>query len=274
MEKVDLLKKIELEIFIEFKKICDKNNLNYYICAGTLLGAVRHNGFIPWDDDIDILMLRDDYERFIKIAQNELPEYYFLQNVYTDPEFYFNFSKIRDNRTTFIETSSKNLNINHGVFIDIFPLDRFPRFCIDKIYIRLVERIANARISEYFENNNNNKSMKDFIIKKISYALFKTPKRAIFFKEKVYKKINKKRGDLLKNYSGAWGNKEIVSEDYFKDITILDFEGVQAKAPIYFDKYLTNLYGNYMKLPPIKEQVSHHYCETIDLEKSYKEYGY
>lgn len=269
----NLLKKVELEIFIEFKKICDKNNLNYYICAGTLLGAVRHKGFIPWDDDIDVLMLRCDYEQFLKIAQDELPEYYFLQNLYTDSEFFFNFSKIRDNRTTFIETSTRNLNINHGVFIDIFPLDRFPNSYIDKMYIRLVERITNTRIGEYFEYTGDvSDSIRDVIIKKCSYLIFNTPKKAVFFKERMYKKINEKSGDLFKNYSGAWGNKEIVSDKYFKDTIILNFEGIQVKAPLHYDKYLTNLYGDYMKFPPIEKQISHHYCEIIDLKKPFVEY--
>ena len=130
---LETIKKIELDMLCAFIEICNRLSIRYYLLGGTMLGAVRHHGFIPWDDDIDVGIFRDDYELFISKAQSYLPNYYFLQNIYTDPECMINFTKIRDSRTTFIETSTKSKKMNHGVYIDIFPLDFYPDDENDKI---------------------------------------------------------------------------------------------------------------------------------------------
>lgn len=113
---------VELNILKEVKRICEKHNIKYFAEGGTLLGAARHGGFIPWDDDIDVAMLRDDYNKFIEIAQSELPEHLFIQNSKTDirPNL---FTKIRDSRTTWIPKGNDLKLKNYGIFIDIFPLD-------------------------------------------------------------------------------------------------------------------------------------------------------
>jgi len=121
------LKKIQntlLEILIEVDRICRKNDIKYFLFAGTLLGAVRHKGFIPWDDDIDIAMPREDYEKFLQIVQKEPYSNYFLQNVITEIEAPFLFSKFRKDDTLLLEKAVMNKNIHHGIFIDIFPLDK------------------------------------------------------------------------------------------------------------------------------------------------------
>ena len=122
-ETLNRMHLLHLDILKEFIRICNKYELRYFLLGGSCLGTVRHQGFIPWDDDIDVGMPRPDYERFMEIAQNELPEYYFLQNSKTDPDYPLCFAKIRDSRTTFIERSVSHLNINHGIYFDIFPLD-------------------------------------------------------------------------------------------------------------------------------------------------------
>ena len=116
------IQKVELNLLKEFVKVCEKNNLRYFMVGGSALGCVRHKGFIPWDDDIDVAMPREDYEKFMKM-QDELPSYCFIQNYKTDPHYIYNYGKLRDSRTTFIESYYKYHRINHGVWIDIFPLD-------------------------------------------------------------------------------------------------------------------------------------------------------
>ena len=132
------LKKIEIELLLSFIEITKKYNLKYFLLGGTCLGAVRHNGFIPWDDDIDVGLPREDYEVFLKVAQAELPENVFLQNGNTDPEYTLNFAKLRNSDTTFMEQSFKNYKINHGVYIDVFPLDGYKNSFVtafwDKIF--------------------------------------------------------------------------------------------------------------------------------------------
>ena len=117
------VQKVQLEILLEFDRICRKHGLKYLLFAGTLLGAVRHKGFIPWDDDIDVCMLRGDYERFLTVCKDELSAELFLQTTDTDREYPLQFAKLRKNNTRFVEKSMSDLKIHHGVFIDIFPLD-------------------------------------------------------------------------------------------------------------------------------------------------------
>ena len=114
---------VGMELLEQFDRVCKKHGLRYFVYYGTLLGAVRHQGYIPWDDDIDVVMFRDDYERFQLIASEEFTEPYFFQNSYTDCVLW-PFSKIRDSRTTAIERRFTNLrDFHHGIFMDVFPLD-------------------------------------------------------------------------------------------------------------------------------------------------------
>lgn len=112
----------ELNMLMLFDAVCKKYNLKYFVAYGTLLGTIRHKGFIPWDDDIDVFMMRDDYQKLLKVAPGEISEPYFFQNVYTD-SIVCGISKIRDSRTTAIEFPEMGISLNQGIFIDIFPLD-------------------------------------------------------------------------------------------------------------------------------------------------------
>lgn len=114
---------LELEALTVIDQICRRHSIKYTLIDGSLLGAIRHNGFIPWDDDVDIAMLRDDLEKFKLICKTELPSKYFYQDMSTDPEYLYLFDKIRINNTLFKESYLAEYNINHGVFIDIFPVD-------------------------------------------------------------------------------------------------------------------------------------------------------
>lgn len=120
--KLRQLQKTELSILKRFKQICDKHHLRYYLYGGTLLGAVRHEGFIPWDDDVDVCMPYSDYEIFLNVAKKELGEDYFLQTSESDKHFVAPFAKIRLNNSTFLDSKFAKRHINHGIWIDIFPL--------------------------------------------------------------------------------------------------------------------------------------------------------
>lgn len=123
---LEQLKVVELEMLKEFISVCKKLNLRYYALGGTLLGAVRHKGFIPWDDDIDIGMPRADYEIFIRKAQTLFPDHLFIQSIHSENDYLMCFAKLRNSHTTFIESSLRDFKINHGIYIDIFPLDFYP----------------------------------------------------------------------------------------------------------------------------------------------------
>jgi lipopolysaccharide cholinephosphotransferase len=117
------LQKKQLEILKEFDRVCRENNLTYFANGGTCIGAIRHNGFIPWDDDVDVMMPREDYEKLLKLQNPWSDSKYFLQTFRTDKHYVLNFAKLRDSSTTYLESLFYNIRQNHGVWIDIFPLD-------------------------------------------------------------------------------------------------------------------------------------------------------
>ena len=267
-EQLKEIKIIEKELFISFISVCEELNLKYYLIGGTLLGAVRHKGFIPWDDDIDIGMLREDYEVFLKKGQKFLPEGYFLQSNESDPEYFNCFAKIRNSNTTYLETSVNNRNINHGVFIDIFPLDFYPDDEKSKKALTLKKKLLNIRIASTY--NFKNKRAKQKFVEFLSKIKYPSLKGAVKKRDELYKSV--KSSSKVANYGGAWGVKEIVPAEWYGEGTILEFEGLSVKAPFEYDKWLTQVYGDYMQLPPEDKRCPHHYADVIDFKKSYKEY--
>jgi len=274
MIDIKQLQQVELKILEQFVNICNKENLQYYVVGGTLLGAVRHKGFIPWDDDIDVSMPREDYEKFLKVAQKHLPEPYFLQTHFTDKEYPANFAKIRNSNTTFIESSLSKCNINHGVYIDIFILDYYPINKIHFLSFSLKNTILKFRISAAFNLKNIHYPLHKKIIRKFFSNLLKilypNIKSAIKNRDNLFKSI--KKSSLITNHCGVWREREISPVEWFGKGTELQFENLTVKAPKEYDKYLTQIYGDYMKLPPKEKQVAHHYTDIIDLENPYTEY--
>ena len=256
-----------LDIFKEFVDICEKLNLRYYLLGGTLLGAVRHKGFIPWDDDIDVGMLREDYEVFVTKAQEFLPKHLFLQTFKTDPEYHHVFAKIRNSNTTFIESPISHRRINHGIYLDIFPLDIY-----DDKKISLSNRLKKIFISmrESYVFMPDRLSTKLRLVRPVSKLVFPKLSDALSAREKIYKGFT--TGEKVANHSGMWGEKEIVPAWWYGDGCALEFEGIRVVGPAEYKKWLTQVYGDYMQLPPMKKRVSHHHVDVIDISKSYTEY--
>lgn len=268
MDNTKGIQDISLEMLKEFIQICNKHNLRYFLLGGTCLGAVRHKGFIPWDDDIDVGMPRNDYNKFCEIAQKELKDGLFFQNSKTDKNYPMNFAKIRNSNTTFIETSISKIKVNHGVYLDIFPLDGYSNAKKDKF----LNRIYNLRVGCIYKAN----TFKAFI-KKLAKIILSFPfavsyKKARDKRDALIQKYNFDESDLVTNYCGAWGDKEIVPRDYFSNGIEGEFEGLKVTLPEKYDLYLKHVYGDYMQLPPEEKRVTHHYTTVIDLEKPYTYY--
>ena len=264
------LKRIELGIFKEYIKICEKFNLTYFIAGGTALGAVRHGGFIPWDDDIDVVMPRPDYDKFLQYAQKELPNELFLQTNDSDKDYVGIYAKLRNSNTTFIETSVKNLSINHGVFIDIFPIDGYPSDYKKAKKIKQKSNLVKKALNSYYYPSSFRKRLTS-IISKIILGKF-TKKSIITYFDNYAKKIKYEESLLTTCHGGVWGDKEIVKKEYYGQGKLIKFENLFVNGPEKIEDYLKSKYGDYMQLPPIEKRVSHHYCETIDLQNSYKKY--
>ena len=269
----EMLKCCQLLMLKEFMRICEYLGLRYFVVGGTLLGAVRHQGFIPWDDDIDLAMPREDYERFLEKGQSLLPNEYFLQTFRTDPEFPANFAKIRDNRTTFIEKSVSEKHIHHGVYIDIFPLDYYPDGFFSRVILELRRFLYKMRISREFTYRRNENVWKALVRKLLSAIclyLYPDLTKTLEKREKLYKSVPP--GRCVCNYSGAWGRREIWPAEWGVESCELMFEGLTVPAPGEYHKMLRHFYGAYMILPPQEKRVSHHETTRIDLERPYTEY--
>ena len=272
MEKTKKLKEIELELFKQFVRICEKNSLRYFVVGGTALGAVRHKGFIPWDDDIDVALPRGDYEKFLSIAQSWLPENMFLQTYITDKNYPNPFAKLRRSDTAFIEKSASRIKMNHGVYIDIFPLDGYSRSGIKGKLFGLKEKILKISVGSVFVSGNISKNKFRAIVKKAIVRLLHDYRASVRRLDTMYKKIPYEDAEIIANFCGAWAEKEVMPKAYFGDGIEGEFEGIKVVLPEKTHEYLTALYGDYMTLPPEEERVGHHYYTVIDLEKSYKDY--
>lgn len=271
-ETLRLVKQKELTLLSSFIVCCERMNLTYYLLGGSMLGAVRHQGFIPWDDDIDVGMPRPDYEAFLANAQQHLPSCCFVQCRKTDPELPYNFAKLRDSSTTFIEKSVKNFRINHGVYIDIFPLDFYPDSLAAQKKFDRKNRLLTLRIREAFTIPAEDKHSPVIeaaasTVSKLLSLRYPSLQSALDAREALYRSVPK--STLVANYCGAWGKKETVPAGWYGKGAEAVFEGISVRIPAEYDKWLTQVYGDYMQLPPEEKRIPHHHVETVDTEKPY-----
>lgn len=251
------LKAIELNILKEIHNFCEQNGLRYFICGGTLLGAVRHGGFIPWDDDIDLCMPRKDYEKFITRFNNH--KNYRVLNFPKAEGYYQPYAKVCDARTLIEEKTAKNTP-NCGVFVDIFPLDGLSD---DRAKAK---RILNSN-STLIKLNTLLALRQPRIVdlKQHWKRVFYFPARLLFSQEQLVKRLDKQSQEYPFDRSkyvgvafGYYGEREIMSSQFFSSVSSVKFEDTEVYAPGDFDGYLSTLYGDYMKLPPEEKRVSHH----------------
>lgn len=250
----------------DFHQICVENNINYYMLGGTMLGAVRHKGFIPWDDDMDFGIPREDYERFISISNQVLPSYYelkFYKNANNSPIHY---AKFIDNRTTLIE--EEYTDYVEGLYIDIFPLDGAGNGTFsDKLRMKRIiwlERLVKNKCS----------TMEKSGIRKIFKAYAKMRKLDNLHSsiEKLITAKKLENSALIANYLGAWFEKEIMPKEIMGIPKLYKFEDAEFYGSEDADSYLKNLYGDYMQLPPKDKQVFRHNYHYLNYDIPYRKY--
>lgn len=267
-----------LTIYEAISRLCEKENIRHYAIGGTCLGAVRHKGFIPWDDDLDIAMPIEDYRRFIEIANDLLPAHLKLL-LYSDSQnLMFPFAKVIDTRTTAIEETFLTLphgeDAYTGVWVDIMPMSGEPSSWWGRQLFAL-------RIKSYYILNRNRKATlatKKSLKGKLQLAMLSPLK--LFFRRNYF--LDAWNAMLYNHpfdgseYTGYTWSQHVARltypSEWFKEYELLDFEGGKIRCPKGWDEYLTVMFGNYMELPPESERVSGHHFAVVDLEHSYKDY--
>lgn len=260
MKKIEVeeLKRIQLDILKHIDEFCQKNELTYFISGGTLIGAVRHKGFIPWDDDIDIMMKREDYDKLIKLYPVQDKSEYNLYSFELDKKFPYPYAKMDDNRTVFDEEITDSYNM--GVNIDIFPIDtisddvNIQKALVrrNKRWIQLItlKRVPLKRGRSFLKNVV--LAMTHMITALIPYSFIVS--KIINNAKKVKCEESSHQGCLVWGY----GLKEIINKSVLADSVRLPFENCIFSAPKGYDTYLKALFGNYMELPPIEKRQTHH----------------
>ena len=235
----------EIDIYLEFSKICEKHNIKFIFFDGSLLGAIRHNGFIPWDDDIDVAMTREEYNKFKKVAEKELKAPLFLQTPYTD-HIYRGHAQIRNSNTTAIVYNSYNKDANQGIFIDIFILDKIPK----NKFIRKLHKIHCINIARMLRCNRLeiNLTAKEKLFRAISKVFFKIIPYEKYYAhyERVCSKYNKSNSNEY-NYVAHNYCDRAIREEHLKDITMHDFEYLKVPVPKKAEEFLTDYFGDWKK---------------------------
>lgn len=273
----DVLRKlqlVELDILKDFICICKKYNLEYFATGGTAIGALRHKGFIPWDDDIDVCMLRDDYNQFMKVAPLEFGNKYIFMDANTESAYPLMFGKMIKKGTRFIEADYQQANYPLGIFIDIFPYDKTPMdFKQRKKIIRKTWRIARMHVLTLMNNPNLPDSCTGIpkkiveVLCKIIHIILKlfhiTPQKTYKNYLKWATSCPETSSDLYIDYSYITGeNLMIQSKTSFPTIEV-PFEDITISLVRDYDRFLRLEYGDYMELPP-EEKRHNHVCSYID----------
>lgn len=261
---------VELDLLLKFDEICKKHNLKYFLGGGTLLGAIRHDGFIPWDDDIDVNMPRDDYEKFIKIASKELQQPYFMQTPYTDKGYYFSFAKMRNSNTASISHAFKYQSFNQGICIDIFPYDNMLPETAESVYNQIVPLIENNSL--YMRRSNPNLTEEE--VQRINNSLKLDPLETYKKIQALASQYNSEDTEYIGNAVCTVFNwkKSIYRKDLFQETIPHKFESITVQIPKGYLEYLEIHYGDWNKLPPIEKRGIWHNLVTIEPDIPYKDY--
>ena len=253
----------QLEILDEIVRICNEHHLRYYLAEGTLLGAARHQGFIPWDDDLDIAMPRADYDAFLELCKTELDPKFYVHSRETDKTYWLIFGKIRKSGTVIDEYNIRNLSVPKGIYVDVFPLDsvtnengllkRFRTKCIKKIYALICYK----------------KELDLPMTPFIRMVLLLTKPIPIHqlsgLAEKLMRKQNRRKTEYYVNYGSYYSTvKQTILKSKYEPAAELMFEGKLYTVPRDYDYVLRRAYGDYMQLPPVEKRVQQHKPEYID----------
>ena len=269
MEK-ELLRKVQLgqlEIAKEIKRVCDENNIEYWLDSGSLLGAIRHKGFIPWDDDMDIGMKREAYEEFLKIAPVKLKPEFYLQQWETDKGYAFSFAKVRKNGTVYVENYSKKSNTHNGLYVDVFPYDHYREDSEQGLVLKILKAIIKVKCGvETWKHGERT----DFftLLKNVPSMIIAPFCKKTSLVKKYYEIATRHNNETCEYYFpqgisnyGKW----LIPISAMQEMIEIEFEDALFKVPKGYDEYLKHAYGEYMVLPPENQRENRHQIKEIKL---------
>jgi len=257
-----------LDMLVEIDRICKKHDIKYSIDGGTLIGAVRNKGFLPWDDDLDIAVDRSEYEKLREACKTDLDTTrFFFQDNTTDPEYPWGYARIRRIDSEFVRCKQEHLKMRTGIFLDIFPSDGVPDFfpvrLVHAFYCFCCRKTLYSAVGKVHAGNP--------VHRAVYRALNKIPRETVFSALDKSAKRNNSRG-TRKVRCYTWGlpkNKLGYSSKWFKEFTTVEFEGKTFPCFKDYDKYLKFYYDDYMQLPT-QEQRRWHPCSAFRLPKEYE----
>ena len=276
MDNLAIRMKEKLKLMLNwYDSFCRENRLKYYIVGGTMLGAVRHGGMIPWDDDIDVAMPRPDYEKFLKLTEStgKIFGHYIVESFHSNNEdFIYPYAKIYDIDTTLVEEAWHPLR--RGIFIDVFPLDGMSSsektahhhfIKVKRKYDLLCTIICSLNKKRVFYKN------MAIIVGRVASKLFLSKKVLLELIDTMSKEYNYYNSDYIAFLVGNWGERELMKKEIFGEPIEYEFEGMKIFGVENYDEYLTKLYGDYMTPPPPEKRVSHH--PNLEFSLDYR-FGY
>lgn len=263
---VEEIKKINIEMLSKIDKFCADNSITYFIYYGTLIGAIRHNGFIPWDDDIDILMPRESYNRFIRMFKDDSC---YVGHCMVSPNYPCSYAKVID-KSTISMVNYADYNYDMGISIDIFPLDKAPDN--NDEFNKTIKRILNLRKRRKivaFSFKSDLPVYKKIIIKILQITVYRndTVNSIARTIEEESLRYNKSHTNYVCSFHTPYGAKEKNDLDKFKDLTRHDFESIKVNIPTQYDYLLRKIYGDYLTPPPKSERISRHGNNVYYIEK-------
>lgn len=262
-DTIKKLQTVQLDILEEIKRVCEKENIPFYLAFGSCLGALRHQGCIPWDDDIDICMHVDDFDRFVQCGQL-FQKGYFLQTQETDPNFGCAIARVRLDGTTLVEEGDEGLDIHNGIFVDIYPLYGIPKNKVTRKLLIMKSLLYRLLLVKRPPRNHGGAARKigGVILKLIPEGMRKYLIRNLKKSLRAYKDSE----DVGTLYGMDVSMHHIITykKEWFGKPRMVPFEGRQMPVPTDAENYMTNRYGDYMQLPPEDKRQSYHSFVELD----------
>lgn len=255
-EQLRQVQMIQLEMLQEVDRICEKCNISYNIIAGTLLGAVRHGGYIPWDDDADVALLRPEYEKFRKACKTELDTTrFYFQDHRSTKGYRWGYGKLRRKKTLFLREYQEHMPYEQGVFIDIFPLDGVP----DNYYVRSIHNFECFCVRKILWSKVGKVAHKNIWMRKWYGLLDRIPEKKVFaYYHQMIKRANRKKTRMVRILMFPTPNNEYgYYRNWYEKSREIVFEGNTFRGICDFDSYLSFKFGDYMQLPPEEKRKVH-----------------